>query len=212
MKFLKNLLSKRQFFLLELGFVVLVAIDKQFWSHQNYQLRIYLCVIIVFYIAFASRFIGLNRKKLGLISTNCLASLKESLFPTVVLFVSLFLLKLLWPSLFALGIYYNSVNQVIYRLLAYVIISVPVQELVFRGYVINRLEQFSTNKFFVVLISALIFSSIHWPFGSLLLTVGSFVFGIFLAANFFKFRNLYTSMIIHTILGIVVTLFTVQLN
>lgn len=209
---IKDLLSKKLFFLIELSMVVLVAVNKQFWSHQYYQLRIYLCVIIVFYIAIASRLIGLSRKKLGLVTTNWVASLKQSLFPTIVFSISLFLLKLLWPSLFALGIYYNSVNQVIYRLLAYVIISVPVQELIFRGYVVNRLEQFLTNKVIIVLISALIFSSIHWPFKSLLLTVSAFVFGIFLATNFFKFRNLYTLMIIHSILGIAVTLLTVQLN
>jgi len=207
---IKKLLSDKRFFILELGFIGLVAYDKQFWSHQYYQLRIYLCIIVLFYIIFASKIIGLSKKKLGLIATNWLVSLKQSFLPVLILFISLILLKLFWPSLFALGIYYNSVNQVIYRLLAYVVISVPVQELIFRAYVVNRLEQFTNNKHFIVITSAIIFSSIHWPFRSLLLTLGSFIFGLFLTNNFIKYRNLYSLIAIHSILGVIVTLITIE--
>ncbi len=211
MGYIRNALADRRFFLFELGVITIVALDRQFWSHQHYQLRIFLCIAAVFYIGIASITIGLHKKNLGLVAINWLVSLQEFLLPVIMLFVLLIGLKVFWPSLFELGIRYHSVNDVIYRLLAYIVISVPVQELIFRGYVVNRLEQFSTDKTFVVLVSTFIFSAIHWPFGSLLMTVGSFVFGIFLSHNFIKFRNLYSVIIIHSILGIAVTLLTIQL-
>lgn len=209
---IKNFISDKWSFVFELGLLAFITSNKQFYSHQNYQIRILLCVFFLFYIILVSWFSGIKKNKIGLISENWAVSIKETLLPTTIFLGLLTLLRFIFPALFNLGIHYNSINQVIYRVLAYVVISIPVQEIIFRGYMVTRLEQFSKNKYFLISISALLFSLIHWPLNSLLITLGSFIFGVFLANSFVRYRNLYTLMIIHSILGIVLLLYTVKLG
>ena len=209
---IKKFISSKYFFIVDLGLLGFIASNKQLFSHQNYEIRILLYLIFPFYLILVASLGSISKLKVGLITANLRTAVKQSLLPIVVLLGLLTLFRFVWPSLFNLGIHYNSINQVIYRQLAYVIISVPVQELIFRGYVISRLEQFSPNKYFLIFVSSLLFSAIHWPLSSLLISLGSFVFGLYLAFNFIQYRNLYLTMLIHSILGIIVLFYTVQIG
>lgn len=87
--------------------------------------------------------------------------------------------------------------------LRYILISVPLQEIIFRAYLINRLKIIRLDKKQILFCSAFIFSLIHAPFNNLYLTLGSAVLGWWWAANYLKFNNLWAIMGSHGLIGLI---------
>jgi membrane protease YdiL (CAAX protease family) len=79
----------------------------------------------------------------------------------------------------------------------YLFISVPLQEFIFRGFYISRLELVSKNRTFLIIYSSVIFALIHLPFHSLPILIGTFFLGIYLAYLFLQQRNIWILMLIH---------------
>lgn len=202
----RKLVSRRYFFIAELIFLSSITFNKKFFSHQDYQIRIFIYIFSFFYLVFILKLISFSQKQLGLTKKSFLSSLK-SITPVVILFLLLLpLVRIFCPSLFDLSLQYDSIRSILLRGFYYSIISVPVQELIFRAYVINRLEQFSLNRHFLIVVSSLIFALAHWPFGSTPMVLGTFVLGIFLSVNFLKYRNIFTPMIVHSLAGLALML------
>lgn len=187
---------------IEFGIMTFILLNKRFFTEGNYMIRMYLYIFCFVLIVFISRVINIDRKKLGLMSANWAIALKQIIIPTILFCGFIVLLYLLRPPLFTFSIRYTSKIQVFQKVLAYVIISVPIQELIFRGYFITRLEQVIKNKYLIILFSSLIFSVVHIPFGILLIDIGAFLLGIYLASNFLRFRNLFVLMLAHGIVGV----------
>jgi membrane protease YdiL (CAAX protease family) len=206
----RKLVLQRYFFIVELIFLTLITFNKNFFSHQNYQIRLLIYVLGFFYIFLVLKIIGFSQKQLGLTQENFLPSLKSIIPSTIFFFIIFFLIRLFQPSFFGLSLHYDSIGPVFLRGFYYSIVSVPVQELIFRSYVINRLEQFFPNRYFLIGISALIFSLVHWPFGSLTMVIGTFILGTFLSANFLKYRNIFTPILIHSLVGLALMLCVLQ--
>jgi membrane protease YdiL (CAAX protease family) len=188
-------------FLGEIGLVAIVSTSRVFWTEPYFLFRIWFCLALIVYIALTHKIDGLQIK-------NLKQSLLSASIPTGFILFTLIVLRLLFPAYFDFGVHF-TIGQGIFRILLYVILSVPIQELIFREYIINRLEQFTNKSVLVVIISSLIFSAIHWPFNSVVLSLGSFIFGLLLSSNYHKFRNLYTVIILHGIIGIVFTFATI---
>ncbi len=114
-----------------------------------------------------------------------------------------------YPSLF----WIKSVNEEsklfphLFFVPLYVLLSVPLQEFIFRGFYIRRLELVSKNKPFLIFYSALVFMLIHVPFGHSFMLWSTFFLGVYLAHNFLKYRNIYVLFFVHAVLG---TLFVYQ--
>jgi len=85
--------------------------------------------------------------------------------------------------------------------LTYIFISAPLQEFVYRGYLVSRLEVVSHNEIFIKLYSAIIFMVIHTPFHNWFLPLGSLILGLLWTSNFLKYRNVYALMLSHTLIG-----------
>ncbi len=83
-------------------------------------------------------------------------------------------------------------------LVFYLVISVPLQELLFRGVVVSRLERFGVPA--AVVGSALIFSLIH--VARPLLVVLTFVAGLCWGWSFLKARSLVGPVLSHMALGV----------
>lgn len=199
-------------FIFELCLLVIVSLFPQFWFHQYYHFRIYLCLVFMVYIGFMIRHFGYSRRQLGLVSANFPASLYQ-LLPLTLLAIGLIVFtKIFFPTLLNFGVHYDTYSQVFLRLFVYVVISVPVQEIIFRSYIISRLEQFFLSSPLVILLSSLFFSALHWPFGSFLFAFGSFLLGLLFALNFLRFRNLYSLLVIHSLIGVALTLLVVQVG
>ncbi|PIU73847.1 hypothetical protein COS78_00155 [Candidatus Shapirobacteria bacterium CG06_land_8_20_14_3_00_40_12] len=207
---LKKLVANKYYFLAELLLLVLITLNRGLFTHQNYQIRLTVYLVSIFYLVFILKFTGFPTRQLGLQTENFVKSIGVAT-PTLILYlISLFLVYSLWTTIFDLGIDQGTISSIILRMLAYVFISVPVQEIVFRSYVIHRLKSFSSKRYFLIIISSLIFAYAHWPFGNILLTIGSFFFGIYAAVSFLRFRNIFTVMVLHAIVGLTLMLGVLQ--
>ena len=127
------------------------------------------------------------------------------IFLPSVMFISIFLglALLLQPSLvFVTEVAQEAQNYpAVLVLLFYILISVPLQEILFRGFYINRLKLISTNKYFLVIFSAFIFGLIHLPLQNKLIALGTFLVSIWWAHLFLKHRSLLLSFISHALIG-----------
>lgn len=207
---LKKLVINKYYFLIELIFLAILTFNKSLFSHQNYQIRIVVYLFSFLYILLILKLVNFSKSQLGLTSSNFLSSIKSLLTPTVISLIILIIFRIFYPSLFGLSLHYDSISPILLRVVYYCLISVPVQELVFRAYVINRLEKFSRQNYFLIISSALIFGLAHWPFDSLALVIGTFVFGIFFGVNFLKYRNIYGPILIHSFAGLALMLCVLQ--
>ncbi len=77
------------------------------------------------------------------------------------------------------------------------------EELIFRGYILSRLSLFFKNQHWPVIISALIFTSVHLSYKSLTETIFVFLFGLLFGYFYQKYRNLTVLMIVHFITDII---------
>ena len=80
-----------------------------------------------------------------------------------------------------------------------VITAGVVEELIFRGYLMPRLQIVFKTKFWAVFISSALFGLAHFTYGTVLQVVGPFYIGLIFALFYEKYRNIKTLIVIHTI-------------
>jgi membrane protease YdiL (CAAX protease family) len=94
----------------------------------------------------------------------------------------------------------------------YALISVPLQEVVFRGMLIPRLEMVIKNRWLVIGISAALFGLAHALFGNVWLVMVTSLIGLFWSWLFVKYRNLLTIITSHAAVGnVFITLMNINL-
>jgi len=164
----------------------------------------------IFYIYLMSKTYHFTRYSLGI------ADLKNSKTPFLeilpILIISSILLLIIMQlnrSLILLPAIQNSSLKLslVYSVLLYTLISVPIQEVIFRGFYISRLEVVTKRKWLIVFISSLVFSFVHIPFHSLFLVLSCFFLGIILASHYLKHRNLLSMILAHAWLGSLLVIF-----
>lgn len=84
---------------------------------------------------------------------------------------------------------------------AYVFLSAPLQEFLFRGFYIARLRLVTKNRYFVVIYTSLIFGLIHAVFANKWLGLLTTLMGVFWSWYVYKTRNLLPVIVSHAILG-----------
>ncbi|KFF02414.1 CPBP family intramembrane glutamic endopeptidase [Flavobacterium reichenbachii] len=71
------------------------------------------------------------------------------------------------------------------------------EELIFRGYLLPRLELLLKNKKLAVIISSIIFGFLHIGYGTLINVVGPIVIGLVFAVQYDKYRNIKILIMCH---------------
>lgn len=71
------------------------------------------------------------------------------------------------------------------------------EELIFRGYLLPRLEVLLKNKWWAIIISALLFGIAHGGYGDLNRMLMPFIIGIIFALYYFRYRSLTVLIICH---------------
>ena len=87
-------------------------------------------------------------------------------------------------------------------LLSYILFSVPIQELIFRGYFTWRLKQVFISPQIIRLFSVVIFTAVHIPFYNPFLLLVSFTMGLLYIYNYQKYQNIFALMISHSLVGV----------
>lgn len=71
------------------------------------------------------------------------------------------------------------------------------EELLFRGYLIPRLEIIVKKTYLSILISSILFGLIHYSYDTLIQVIGPFSIGLVLALHYQKYRNIKILIICH---------------
>ena len=73
------------------------------------------------------------------------------------------------------------------------------EELIFRGYLIPRLQQLIKNKYLIIFLSALFFGIAHVEYQSITKMIITFVIGLMFGTHYYKYRNIKILIISHFI-------------
>lgn len=64
------------------------------------------------------------------------------------------------------------------------------EELIFRGYLLPRLQLFFRNKYAAIAISSVLFGALHFGYGTLFQILGPIMIGLIFAIHYQKYRNI----------------------
>ncbi|MCG2691646.1 CPBP family glutamic-type intramembrane protease [Microgenomates group bacterium] len=143
-------------------------------------------------------------KQLGFQLINFNRSLAVLIRPTLLTVLSVVALYVFLPLnyVYPLGVAGVGIYPVGISVLRYSFISVPLQEIIFRSYLINRASLVSKNQLLIRVYATTIFMLIHVPFKTTPIILGSLILGWIWTGNFLKFRNIYSVMLSHTVVGL----------
>ena len=71
------------------------------------------------------------------------------------------------------------------------------EELMFRGYLIPRLQALFKNNYIPVVLSSIVFGFLHFGYGTALNVIGPMLIGIVFGFHYVKYRNITILMIVH---------------
>lgn len=157
----------------------------------------------IIYIIILSRHYKFDRYSFGIKQLGRTKPLKELVPILIFASITLYFIAALKQSILLLPAIQNSSLKLslIMSIILYSIISVPLQELIFRAFYISRLEIVTKKRWIIILTSSLIFALVHIPFKSWFLVLACFVLGIMLAYHYLKHRSLASMIIAHAWLG-----------
>jgi hypothetical protein len=81
-----------------------------------------------------------------------------------------------------------------------------VEELLLRGYFMPRLQQLFKTKFWSVFISSALFGLMHFSFGTVVQVIVPFYIGLLFALFYYKYRNIKTLIICHSVYDLIAIL------
>lgn len=199
MKLFKNKL----FLIVEASCLILIPLILAYFYPQIMLYRTIIMAISLIYIFVVTSRLNISIKSMGLV--NNYFPLKEIVVPSVMFSLIFYLVN---RNLLHIVVFPEVLNEfanipLLSGIAVYVLIVVPLQDFIFFGFYIARLEFVSRNPVFLTLYSSVIFMLIHSPYRTVhpLLLIGTFALGLWLSNNFLKYRNLYALMLSHALLG-----------
>lgn len=87
--------------------------------------------------------------------------------------------------------------------LFYILLSAPFQELIYRSFLVNYLEEIGLGSGLVVLVGAVLFAFLHLSWGAALI-VGGFLAGLFWGWLFMKTKSFWLLALSHIIVGLAI--------
>ncbi len=199
----KHTYSSVKFLVFETLFLVIIPlVALQFYPHL-YQFRIIAMFLGLLYLYLISRTISFSPQEIGITRLNLRSAIINILPVSIGISVLILIAASVNPSVFKIDeIAADSIRWNPWVLfISYPLVSVPLQELIFRGFYLRRLELITHNEKFLILFSATFFSLIHVPFSNKLLMVGTFIAGVWWAKHYLKYRNIFSLILSHAIIG-----------
>jgi uncharacterized protein len=98
-------------------------------------------------------------------------------------------------------------------LLVYTALTAGVtEELIFRGYLLPRLNLLLRSPFLAIISSSLIFGLAHFRYGTIMNVVGPFFIGLGLAFYYWKYRSIKIAVIFHVLWDLMATYLATRQN
>lgn len=77
------------------------------------------------------------------------------------------------------------------------------EEFIFRGYLLTRMMQVFKNPIWAVIVSSLLFSALHYKYGSLHELLFAFLIGLIFSIYYIKYRNIKAIMLTHFLIDFI---------
>lgn len=188
-------------FLLETVFIVFLPIFLMIFSPQVYLFRHVIGVAVLAYFFLMRRHFSLP----SLTTQLTIPSLKYWIETGIItLILSLFLIAINYYQPEAIRQMVQSLfsnDKRLLVLISYSLLSVPLQEIIFRWLYLRRLEALDFHPLFTIIWSSTIFSLVHFPFHSPLMLTGTFILGLWWSYSVIRQQSLILVSLSHTILG-----------
>lgn len=139
---------------------------------------------------------GAQLSALGLGSKHFFKALRFIIIPTIIAAILIMFGKRVFPQA------YIESYQSMPIMLTYVFISVPLQELLFRGFCLWRCILTFKSHFFIILFNSLNFAMMHILFNNMWFIIGVFILNIVWSYGYLRYRNIYPFFLSHALLGI----------
>jgi membrane protease YdiL (CAAX protease family) len=162
--------------------------------------RFYLLVLAAVAILALARLYRFSLVELGFTKQHLGTSLKAIALPTL-------------ASALLMLIYYiiqgPRIDNSAYKWTFYIFfvgVSSPVQEFLYRGFLFSIFARAKLNNWSQILFSALLYSFVHLIYRDLPTLLSTFIIGMFWGYHYAKYRNLYSIIISHSLLGAIAIL------
>lgn len=207
---LSKLFSRPWFLVVETSYLIALPLALIYLFPQVIHYRLHVMTAGLIYIFLVSRLLRFKLRDLGLRVDNFARAFRSLRLPTLLAMFFTTLLFVLTPENLIIDAVYKEIGSypIIYPLLVYFLFSSPLQEMVFRAFLIPRLKKISTSPSFLITFSSLIFGLVHLPLGNHFLTIVSFFLGIIWSKNFVKYNNFFALSLSHSLIGGLLILFT----
>jgi membrane protease YdiL (CAAX protease family) len=175
-----------------------------FWIFPSlFQFRSLLMFLGLFYVVLIQRQVRFSPSQLGLKPLVSLSSFLSILPFTFFSLILLLFINRYYPQLVHIPLIRHEAAKfpLILPIFVYAVISVPLQEFLFRGFYLSRLQLSTSNPYFLCFFSAFVFMLLHTPFGLNFFTFSTFIFGLYYAFHFLRFRHLFPLMFSHFLIG-----------
>ncbi|MBU1326847.1 CPBP family intramembrane metalloprotease [Patescibacteria group bacterium] len=195
--------KNKLFLIIETGYLFIFPLILLRFYPTFIHYRIYVLMgslIYIFIVVYSQK---ITSKNLGLNPSRFFPATKALFIPTVLSMLLTFVFFQLARKWLIIPVLVEEIRtpSIAVSVLTYIFVSAPLQEFVYRGYLVSRLEIVSRNATFIKLYSAIIFMVIHTPFYNWFLPLGSLILGLLWTGNFLTYRNVYALMLSHTLIG-----------
>lgn len=147
------------------------------------------------YMILVALFMGAKLPEVGLQRKYFKEALSFIAWPTLFIALAIVLARIFFPAAFIKQP--GSFSAPVW----YILLSVPLQEILFRGFCLWRCKLTWKNTLFIILFNSFLFAMYHMVTNNWYLTIGVFLINIFWSYSFIKYPNLWAFMLSHAFLG-----------
>jgi membrane protease YdiL (CAAX protease family) len=196
----KQLYQERQRVILIVFLAYILPVLLVFLKVIPFYWRFYVLVLVtIVVVAFASLY-QFSPVELGFTRNNLGKSCKAIAVPTLVSAGSMFVYYLTHGSRLD-----NSAYQWLFYLF-FVGVSSPIQEFLYRGFLFAIFKRAKFATWLQIVFSTLLYSFVHLIYRDIQTLVFTLIIGVIWGYHYARFRNLYTIIISHSLLGAIAIL------
>lgn len=209
---LQRLFERKRIFVVEAVFLFLIPLFLMSFYAELRILRYAFLSVGLGYMYVFARVYRLNPADFGLRRFHLRRSSLVTMVLTGLMGLALIAALYVVPELFSQGVKaMRLLNMPLWLILvSYALLSAPLQEVVFRGIIIRRLEVITKNKWIIIGISSVLFALVHVMFWNPMLVVATFLGGMVWGWLFMRYGNLWPIQVSHSVLGSILIWFVLK--
>ncbi|WP_016949342.1 CPBP family intramembrane glutamic endopeptidase [Anabaena sp. PCC 7108] len=192
--------KKQQKVILIVGLAYILPVFLIYVGLVPFSWRFYLLILAAVAILATARLYRFSTVELGITKQNFGSSLSAIALPTL----ASALLMLIYYMMQGARIDNSAYRWSFY--IFFVAVSSPLQEFLYRGFLFGIFSRAKLAIWLQILLSTLLYSLVHLIYQDITTLLSTLILGLFWGYDYAKYRNLYSIIISHSILGAIAIL------